>query len=332
MSSTTYALRVKTPYERIITVNIKPGDTIKQVKQQILEQETIPISEQQLFGNGEELADDTQRLDLPSIRRFLRHGHLTLVLQAPDPVPPPLPGRALPVYQISVKTLTGLIITLDITEGETIADVKRKIFEKEGYPVDQQRLVHSGREWKDREPLDGRILHDFGDGGLRLVLQAPDPVSPPLPGRALPAAQPRLTFRNCMAHMRLSRELRRLNDDSKTKYGLAKALVDIELRYLENTSKARRDFDFDKLQPAVRGRENKHEAAVRRARKEITSLESMIGNGWASEQQVAPRLQEATSVLQDSIRNRNLMYIQVAIRDLAGLDVPEIIELLQRYL
>ena len=39
-----------------------------------------------------------------------------------------------------------------------------------------------------------------------------------------------------------------------------------------------------------------------------------------------------TRVLQERIRNRNLMYIQVAIRDLADLDVPEIIELLQRYL
>jgi ubiquitin len=59
--------------------------------------------------------------------------------------------------QIFVKTLTGKCITIDTTVDETVADVKQKIFVKEGVPAAQQRLIYAGKQLEDN-----RNLGDYG--------------------------------------------------------------------------------------------------------------------------------------------------------------------------
>lgn len=62
---------------------------------------------------------------------------------------------------VFIKTLSGQTITVRVTPRDTVRDVKQKIFEQEGIPVDRQRMIFVGEQLNDdHRLLDYRIEHE----------------------------------------------------------------------------------------------------------------------------------------------------------------------------
>eukprot|EP00930_Biecheleria_cincta_P074345 TRINITY_DN61554_c0_g1_i1.p1 TRINITY_DN61554_c0_g1~~TRINITY_DN61554_c0_g1_i1.p1 ORF type:complete len:686 (+),score=136.92 TRINITY_DN61554_c0_g1_i1:42-2099(+) len=134
------------------------SDTVADLKARIGRQESIPEGQKQLLLDGQAL-DDSCR---PFENQWEDQNTMLQLIVSPPASDPTTGEKA----HVTVKTLAGKAIELDIDISDTVDMVKAQIEGQEGIPADEQNLISGGKQ------LDGSCtLSECGIGhGMTIYL------------------------------------------------------------------------------------------------------------------------------------------------------------------
>ena len=133
-----FDLKVELLTGTITVLAVKWSWTVRKLKQMIYDKTMIPARDQKLsiekseLGNHEVLADKLASDD--RVLKITKHNSDSS-------------------FEIIVKTLTGKSIPIQVTDADTVDDLKSKIQDKEGIPPDQQALNAQGKQLVDDNTL-----------------------------------------------------------------------------------------------------------------------------------------------------------------------------------
>ena len=117
---------------KTIELDVESNDTILDIKKQIYDKERIPIEQQKLFLYGEQLEN------LKSISFYkIKKNSIIILIQ----------------YNQIYINISGVIITLDVLLSDTIKNIKKKIYDKERIPIEQQKLFLDGIQLEDGKSI-----------------------------------------------------------------------------------------------------------------------------------------------------------------------------------
>ena len=122
---------VKDLNEKEINLDTNSSDTIKNIKEKIKDKEGILPNQYKLVLDGKQLEED-KTVEFYNIKN---DSNLQLV--------------PLDVFQICIHKTYGEKIIIDVNNFDTIKNIKKKIENQEGIPIEQQVLLFNGEKLKD---------------------------------------------------------------------------------------------------------------------------------------------------------------------------------------
>ncbi|KAF9448339.1 ubiquitin [Macrolepiota fuliginosa MF-IS2] len=189
-TTTTYSrpsmeIFIRTPHNKTLIIEARPSDTIASLKAKIQAREGTLFDQQCLMLAGLELEDEgtlsyynvqkESTIHLMASRRSMPlRPPSTKTTASRDRLPDTGKMRASmnnatirpqPTMQVYIATLNSKTIALDVRASDTIANVKAKVQDKKGVPLDHQLLVFWGTWLQDERTLtyyniqDGSTLH-----------------------------------------------------------------------------------------------------------------------------------------------------------------------------